>query len=79
MGSPHGRPAFPVWLELVCSGCSTKAAGRFTRLRDIKRRDLWADARREGWRVDFAGGLLCRRCAAKSDRQLNSALSVEAA
>ena len=53
-----------VWCEIACGNCSLVEVGRMTTGSRVPRRELRAEARKNGW--TFKGGAaLCRRCAAK--------------
>lgn len=43
--------SFWVWTELVCRGCATTLAGRFTQ-GPIRRREMKNEATRHGWIFD---------------------------
>jgi len=47
--------AKPIWIEIVCRGCSASVSGRFT-MDKIPRKDMERDAALKGWRYAWPKG-----------------------
>lgn len=55
--------SFPVWVELVCDGCSNTTSGQFTS-GTVPRRSMKAQAKDDrGWVFENGGKMLCKKCA----------------